>query len=114
VDVKVAEKALVAEKVAVVEAKVAPVAEAAEPEKTGKEVYKVTCAMCHGTGLMNAPKLGDKEQWSARIAQGYDTLVTHAVKGIRTMPAKGGNEDWSDKEIANAVKYMANEAGAGF
>lgn len=114
VDVKVVEKALVAEKVAVVEAKVAPVAEAAEPEKTGKEVYKVTCAMCHGTGLMNAPKLGDKEQWSARIAQGYDTLVTHAVKGIRTMPAKGGNEDWSDKEIANAVKYMANEAGAGF
>jgi cytochrome c5 len=120
VDVKVVEKTAaltavpVAEKTVAVEVKIEPVTEAVEPEKTGKEVYKVTCAMCHGTGLMNAPKLGDKEQWAPRVAQGYDMLVTHAVKGIRTMPAKGGNDDWSDKEIAGAVKYMANEADAGF
>lgn len=120
---KVAEKsaevaAPVAEKAAVVETKVEPKAEpvAAAPEaaKTGKEVFKTTCAMCHGTGLMGAPKFGDKDAWAPRIAQGYDTLVNHAVHGIRAMPAKGGNEDWSDKEIGNAVKYMANEAGAGF
>lgn len=49
-----------------------------------------------------------------RIAQGHDTLVTHALKGIRMMPAKGGNADLSDDEVAGAVKYMANEAGAGF
>lgn len=122
VEAKAAEKAPavvqapVVEKAAVVEAKVEPVAVAAAPDSaaTGKEVYKATCAMCHGTGLMNAPKFGDKEQWAPRITQGYDTLVSHAVNGIRTMPPKGGNEDWSDKEIGNAVKYMANEAGAGF
>ena len=82
--------------------------------KSGEEVYKSVCLMCHAAGLMNAPKFGDKAQWAPRIAQGYDTLVSHAVKGIRTMPAKGGNPALSDAEVAAAVKHMANAAGAGF
>jgi len=115
VEVKAVEKVVTPVATPVV-TKVDPVVVASAPETaaTGKDVYKTTCAMCHATGLMNAPKLGDKEQWAPRIAQGYETLTSHAVKGIRTMPAKGGNEDWSDNEIADAVKYMANEAGAGF
>lgn len=102
--------------VAVVEKSAEPAVEAAPVAKgkSGQEVYKAVCAMCHGTGLMNAPKFGDKEQWAPRIAQGHDTLVSHAVKGIRMMPAKGGNTSLSDDEVAGAVKYMANEAGAGF
>ncbi len=107
-----------AEAVAVVEKAAAPVVVAAVAPatkgKSGQEVYKAVCSMCHGGGLMGAPKFGDKEQWAPRIAQGHDTLVTHAVKGIRMMPAKGGNADLSDDEVAGAVKYMANEAGAGF
>jgi len=82
--------------------------------KSGEEVYKSVCMMCHAAGLMAAPKFGDKAQWEARIAQGYDTLVTHAVKGIRNMPAKGGNPNLSDDEVAGAVKYMANAGGASF
>lgn len=82
--------------------------------KSGEEVYKAVCAMCHATGLMNAPKFGDKAQWEPRIKQGYDTLVTNATKGIRTMPAKGGNPSLSDAEVAGAVKHMANAAGAKF
>jgi len=82
--------------------------------KSGQEVYKAVCSTCHASGLMNAPKFGDKAQWAPRISQGHDTLVAHALKGIRMMPAKGGNADLSDGEVAGAVKYMANEAGAGF
>lgn len=93
---------------------VATGASAVSKGKGGQEVYKAVCGMCHGGGLMGAPKLGDKEQWAPRIAQGHDTLVSHAIKGIRMMPAKGGNADLSDYEVAGAVKYMANEAGAGF
>ncbi|MEK9825710.1 MAG: c-type cytochrome, partial [Methylotenera sp.] len=109
------------------EAPAAPTAEAAAPVaekvaaaapaaagKSGEEVYKSVCAMCHAAGLMNAPKFGDKGQWEPRIKQGYETLVTHANKGIRTMPAKGGNPSLSDDEVAGAVKYMANAAGAKF
>ena len=83
-------------------------------DKSGEEVVKAVCSMCHDAGLMNSPKIGDKEAWKPRVAQGYDTLVSHAVQGIRAMPAKGGNASLSDAEVAGAVKFMANAAGAGF
>ena len=38
--------------------------------------------------------------------QGYDTLLTHAIKGINKMPAHGGNERLSDAEVKAAVGYM--------
>jgi cytochrome c5 len=82
--------------------------------KSGEDVYKAVCSMCHAAGLMNAPKFGDKAQWEPRVKQGYDTLVSHAINGVRTMPAKGGNPALSDAEVAAAVKHMANAAGAGF
>jgi cytochrome c5 len=62
-------------------------------DKSGEEVFKAVCTACHTPGLMNAPKFGDKGQWEARIAQGYETLVKHAVEGIRSMPARGGTPD---------------------
>lgn len=99
------------------EAKPAVVAEAAKPAasgKSGEEVVKGVCAMCHAGGLMGAPKIGDKDGWAPRIAQGYDTLVQHAIHGIRMMPAKGGNPGLSDAEVARAVAYMANQGGANF
>ena len=84
-------------------AAVATPAPAAAAGKSGEEVYKSVCMMCHQAGLMAAPTFGNKEQWAPRIAQGYDTLVSHAVKGIRNMPAKGGNPGLSDAEVAGAV-----------
>lgn len=82
--------------------------------QTGEAIYNTTCAACHGTGAAGAPKFGDAGAWGARIAQGFDTLVQHATQGIRAMPAKGGNPDLSDVEVARAVAYMANKAGASF
>ena len=83
-------------------------------DKSGEEVTKAVCAMCHATGLMQAPTIGNKEQWAPRIAQGYETLVKHAITGVRNMPARGGNPDLTDGEIANAVAHMANASGAKF
>ena len=83
-------------------------------DKSGEEVTKAVCAMCHAAGLMQAPTIGNKEQWAPRIAQGYETLVKHAIEGIRNMPARGGNPDLTDGEIANAVAHMANASGAKF
>jgi cytochrome c5 len=82
--------------------------------QAGDVVYKATCAACHDTGAAGAPKFGDAASWSARIAQGYETLVSHALKGIRAMPAKGGNPDLDDVEVARAVVFMANQSGAKF
>lgn len=82
--------------------------------KTGEEVYKSTCAACHASGAAGAPKFGDAAAWKARIAQGYDTLVNHAIHGLRAMPAKGGNPDLDDVEVERVVVLMANAAGAKF
>ena len=48
------------------------------------------------------------------MGQGFDTLVKHAIEGIRAMPPRGGNPDLSDIEVARAVAYMANSGGASF
>lgn len=82
-------------------------------EKNGEEVYKAVCSQCHEAGLLNAPKLGDKDAWKARNAKGLDTLVEHVIKGFNSMPPKGGNPQLSDNEVKDAVKYMANATGAG-
>jgi cytochrome c5 len=117
-------------KTAEVEERIAPVAEveveeageASEGEAAGDtntamsaaDVVKNSCAMCHASGAMGAPKVGDKATWEPRIAQGYETLVEHAIKGIRMMPPKGGNANLSDEDVAKAVVLMANESGANF
>lgn len=82
--------------------------------QSGEAVFKAVCSACHAAGVAGAPKMGDPAAWSARIAQGYDTLVSHAIHGIRAMPAKGGNPDLDDVEVARAVVYMTNQSGAKF
>ena len=82
--------------------------------QTGEAVYSSTCSACHGTGAAGSPKFGDASAWGPRIAQGYDTLLKHATEGLRGMPAKGGNPDLDDVEVARAVVYMANKGGAKF
>ncbi|HYF43509.1 MAG TPA: c-type cytochrome [Ramlibacter sp.] len=87
--------------------------DANRPLKAGEEVFKAQCASCHTAGAAGAPKPGDTAAWSARIRQGFDTLVTSALKGKGAMPPQSGG-DFEDVEIARAVAYMANTAGAKF
>ena len=108
---------------AAVAARIQPVADKAfvfkdssvvQPLQAGIDVYKAVCSACHAAGVAGAPKVGDADSWKARLSQGYDTLLSHALKGIRAMPAKGGNPDLDDIEVARAVVYMANQSGAVF
>lgn len=80
----------------------------------GADVYKATCAACHDSGAAGAPKTGDAAGWTARLSKGYDKLVANAINGINAMPAKGGNPDLDDVEVARAVVHMANLSGAKF
>lgn len=82
--------------------------------QTGAAVYTAACAACHGSGAAGAPKFGDASAWGPRIAQGYDTVLKHAVEGLRGMPAKGGNADLDNVEVARAVVHMVNASGGKF
>ena len=76
----------------------------------GKGVFEKVCNVCHGAGIAGAPKAGDKSAWGPRIAQGKPALYEHAIKGIRMMPAKGGNAALADGEVKAAVDYMVGMA----
>ncbi|MEC7121171.1 MAG: c-type cytochrome [Pseudomonadota bacterium] len=90
-----------------------PVVAAAAPSngepRSGEEVYNSACTTCHASGLLGAPTTGDKGAWSARIAQGKDTLYKHAINGFNAMPARGGAE-LSDQEVKNGVDYLVSKA----
>ena len=81
--------------------------------KTGEQVYTAQCSGCHGAGMLGAPKLGDAQTWAPRIAQGYEVLLTSALKGKNSMSAQGGG-DYGDVEIGRAVVYMTNQSGGKF
>lgn len=90
-----------------------PAANAAGAD-AGKKTYDTACAACHAAGVAGAPKLGDKADWGARIAQGNDTLYGHALKGFQGkkgfMPAKGGNAALKDADVKAAVDFMVSKA----
>ena len=81
--------------------------------KTGEQVFQAQCSACHATGAAGAPKFGDAAAWGPRIKNGFEALVTSALKGKGNMGPQGGG-DFSDFEIARAVVYMANNGGAKF
>jgi cytochrome c5 len=77
----------------------------------GEKVFGANCVSCHGAGVLGAPKVGDKTAWGPRVAQGKETLYTHALGGFKMMPAKGGNPALKDEEIKAAIDYMVSKAG---
>jgi cytochrome c5 len=102
------------EKPAAIPAAPTSTAEALDAPLTGPEVYNEICISCHAApGIGGAPALGDGDAWAARIAQGMDTLIDHALHGFSgstgIMPRKGGRVDLSDEEIIGAVRYMVEQ-----
>lgn len=80
-------------------------------ERSGKEVVDFTCSACHQTGVKGAPKIGDKQAWARLASRSLTDLTDSALKGIRSMPAHGGDSKLSDIEIERAITYMVNQSG---
>jgi cytochrome c5 len=88
--------------------------EAVAAPLTGPQVYNEVCIACHAPpGVGGAPALADSGVWAARIAQGMDALIDHALNGFTgstgVMPRKGERVDLSDQEIIGAVEYMVEQ-----
>jgi len=87
--------------------------DANRPLAAGQQVYTAQCASCHAAGVAGAPKFGDAASWANRLGSGLEALVNSAIKGKGAMPPQAGG-DYEDIEIARAVVYLANSAGAKF
>jgi len=72
----------------------------------GQTTYQQACAMCHASGIGDAPILGEQGAWEERIAQGRDVLVSSSLNGKGFMPPKGGQAQLSNEDIIAAVDYM--------
>jgi len=84
----------------------APASKAAPAVADGKKVYESTCIACHGAGVANAPKFGDKKAWAMHLMHGTEHLYENALKGLGAMPPRGGNLTLSDADVKAAVDYM--------
>lgn len=77
--------------------------------KTPDSVIAKHCNACHGSGLLNAPKIGDAAAWGERAKKegGLDGLLAKAISGINAMPPKGTCADCSDDDLKGAIQKMS-------
>lgn len=88
----------------------APTLAQPQAQRSGESIVSMQCAKCHASGVAGAPKIGDREAWSARVKQGVDPLVRSAIKGHGGMPSRGGMADLTDPEIRDAVIHMVTRS----
>ena len=78
--------------------------------RSGAAIYQRYCFSCHAAGVAGAPKTGDAEAWSPRMAKGQDALLRSTIDGMTGMPAMGLCFDCSEEELLDAIGHMS---GAG-
>ena len=88
-------------------------ARAGEAPRSGDRTVAQVCSVCHGSGLMGAPKIGDNGAWSARLSQAgsVDALTAVAEQGKGSMPPRGGQSALTDADLKAAVVYMLGKSG---
>lgn len=88
--------------------------EVAAVDHPGKAAYDQYCSICHKIGVGGAPIVGTADDWTTRIEQGLEQMVSNAINGVSSdagvMPPKGGFMQLSDDEVEQAVDYMVGES----
>ncbi len=86
-------------------------------QKSGADLYRQTCAVCHGTDAKGMPHLG-KDLTASAFVQGQDDqeLLSFVKQGRPAndpenttgipMPAKGGNSSLTDEQILDIISYL--------
>lgn len=71
--------------------------------------YEASCAACHDTGALNAPKTGDTAVWAKLKAEkGMPALVQSVRNGGKQMPAGGlCNDCKSSADYAALIEFMS-------
>ncbi|MDY0205863.1 MAG: c-type cytochrome [Pseudomonas sp.] len=88
---------------------VAVAAPSASAGRTADDIVTKHCSVCHVTGLLGAPIIGETADWQARADAkgGLDGILKTAISGINAMPAKGTCSDCSDDELMSTIKFMS-------
>ena len=80
---------------------------AVQAHRSGAAIYQRYCFSCHAAGVAGAPRMGDAEAWSSRMAKGRDVLLRSTIDGMVGMPAMGLCFDCSEQELVDAIGHMS-------
>jgi len=83
----------------------------------GAQLFAMTCATCHGVDARGMPEQGVSLKGSAFIARNADPSLIRFLRAGRPasdarsitgrmMPARGGNRDLTDQDLADIVRYL--------
>lgn len=79
----------------------------------GKQIYLTNCSVCHSVGFKDAPKPGEKSEWTDIIDAGFLKTLNNVMTGKNGHPSHAGCDSCSDAEIKAAVKYMMQVSSTG-
>jgi cytochrome c5 len=74
--------------------------------RSGADVYKTYCALCHSGGWQGAPVANDKAEWEPRMEKGLSAMLKITREGLNGMPANGTCADCTDEELIASIKEM--------
>ncbi len=66
-----------------------------------------SCALCHVTGVADAPLVGDRAEWQRRLAQGEDVVMRNVLEGLNSMPPLGYCMACEISDFRAMIGYMA-------
>jgi len=85
----------------------------------GKAAYSTTCVACHGAdGTGAIPGVVDLTTANGPLSKSDEELIKNITDGFQSpgsmmaMPAKGGNPELSDEDIAALVAYLRDAFGS--
>ena len=95
----------------------------------GQMIYKKHCAVCHESGVAQAPKVHNQVDWKKRYdaamakikkanpnlkpaelkAKTLDALIAIVKKGLGAMPAGGMCPKYSKQDYKDAIEFMMSK-----
>jgi len=84
----------------------ATIARSAETPRSGADVYRDFCAVCHSGGWQGAPIANEASEWTERMSAGADAMFKNVKQGLNAMPPMGTCMDCSDEELKSAIAEM--------
>ena len=77
------------------------------------QMWAASCALCHVDGNALAPRVGNAQEWSPRLAKGQQTLVDHTIEGFNAMPPLGYCMACEADDFAAMIDFMTAGITAG-
>ncbi len=86
-------------------AAVANLSTSTEAARSGADIYRDFCAVCHSGGWQGAPIANDAYEWAERTSDN-ETMFNNVKQGLNGMPPMGTCMDCSDAELKSAIAEM--------